>query len=283
MPYIKWSQQEETILKNHWHSALAGIISDLLPNKTWSSIQHKAHRLNLKRDQTSTNVSFSKRNSFIGGNSMIYKLLDDNCETFYWIGYIFADGSIYRNKDGKWCFNLCSSEKDICHIEKFRKLINKNKITIKKRISGFSGSDLAVVEFKDRDILPKLMIKFCLNENKTYHPPDNVKIQDDDLFVSLFIGYLDGDGCITKKGEIVVNCNYSWKKLLDEWFLRVWNLSNCKLGERNIKIPVGSRKITPYQDQVSIGTMNKNFTNFLKNGALRLNLPVMKRKWDRIR
>lgn len=106
-------------------------------------------------------------------------------EKAYWLGFLFADGNVSKNKN---YISLGLNKKDIKHIESFAKCINCNsKIFIdSKNIVRFSvGSSKMKKDLVNKGCVPckSLILSEPLNlpEHLTKH------------FIR---GYFDGDGCI---------------------------------------------------------------------------------------
>ena len=109
-------------------------------------------------------------------------------EKAYWLGMLFADGSIYHNS-----IALCLKDKE--HVEKFRKALGaKNKITTV--IDNRFSSPCYTYRFciRDKKIASDLS-KYNIVQNKSYLNLDFPNIPNE--FVYDFIrGYFDGDGSI---------------------------------------------------------------------------------------
>ncbi len=76
----KWNRNEDRIVYEHYKMGVKSKILEFLPNRTWKSIIHRAQVLQIRRCNR--------------GNSNINKLLSDTPETYYWIGFLMADGHI---------------------------------------------------------------------------------------------------------------------------------------------------------------------------------------------
>ncbi len=136
-----------------------------------------------------------------------------NEESFYWAGFLAADGCLYRKQNSKKLV-LSLAEKDLNHLQLFKNAINYNGI-ISKSITKHS---LTNPKWKDSvkhtisvssNQLFNDLTKFNLIQRKThiYDMPDWLISHP---LVNHFIrGYFDGDGCITfskspKKAEISI-------------------------------------------------------------------------------
>jgi hypothetical protein len=140
-----------------------------------------------------------------------YFFSKDNEESFYWAGFLAADGCLYKKQNSKRLV-LSLSEKDLNHIQLFKIAINYNG-PISKSITKHS---LINNKWKDStkytisissDQLFNDLNRFNLIQRKThvYDMPDWLITHK---LVNHFIrGYFDGDGCITfsklpRKAEI---------------------------------------------------------------------------------
>lgn len=205
----------------------------------------------------------------------ISNLLKETPETYYWIGFLMADGHFDKDRGS---VALGISNKDIDHLKKFSKLINAKVLV---------GKNYSRVNRQDKIIVPKIIDKFNISNRKTYEPPV-VNIDNDDLFLSFIIGFIDGDGCIDSRTQgIEITCHKSWGDNLNKWFARIWILSKCISNGKNKKPEVIMQKrLEGYSGRPAIyariRTNNNTFCMFLKNKAIKMHLPILTRKWNRI-
>jgi hypothetical protein len=279
----KWSKPDIKKLKKHFFNMTKKQLLNLFQNRTWVAIETKASRCGIKRDFSKTNV----RNKNVCKYGL-QPLLGENPIAYYWNGFIMADGSILRRNRGfhslNYSLSLELSVKDLDHIKKFSKFVNAN-IMLRTVNAYKKNTKVARVQKNDNNTIPLLINKFNFNKNKTINPPNYLMIKNNNLFIAFIIGFIDGDGSINKKtNTISVECHLTWKKCLQKWFDRLWILSKTKLLTRQMKLPTvknSYKKDKRVYAQIKIS--NYNFVNFLKNKAIELNLPILKRKWDRIK
>lgn len=189
-----WTQEEDEILEKNYKDNHKNL-KELLPKRSKSAISSRAQNKGLK----------------IKKNNNLENLLSETSEAYYWIGFLLADG--HANKD-RGILILQLSRKDRDHLEKFSKFIKSWNIEDIVQ-NGFESSRLIScnkISIKD------IMNKFDWDHNKTYNPPTNLKIKDDNLFMSLLIGYIDGDGSIHKRSEgtgdyLRFKVHSSWKDI----------------------------------------------------------------------
>ena len=116
----------------------------------------------------------------------------DSEEKAYWLGFIAADGCVYKNKQSyRLQINLKGS--DIDHLKKFQKAISSDyKITEKK--VGKAQSNTCQLKINSTKMCNDL-IKNNIIERKSiiFEPP----ILNKNLMSHFIRGYFDGDGWIT--------------------------------------------------------------------------------------
>jgi len=175
-----WSEDELSFLKEKY-STIENLedLMVFLPKRNLQSINQKVHRLGLKRDNKVKRRNIYKNN--------LKNLLDGSLESFYWIGFIFADGCV--EKDGSLGVEI--SKKDKNHLKKLVLFLGfgNHKISSRRNNVSFSKGDKNAI-----DILNE---KYQLKPNKTYNPPnlnEVFKTMTDDQILSLIAGFIDGDG-----------------------------------------------------------------------------------------
>lgn len=230
-----WSKKEVEFLKNYYEKSEKNFLLNHL-KRSWSSIVNKAFLLNLNRK-----------------NCDIEKLMDESLDSYYWLGFIMADGHFSKTNQIQINLNI----EDLDHLKKFSHFINYNKELKKPNIR------VCFTPIKEW-----LVNKLNIKNNKTYYPCSLDNMNGDKLF-SFVIGFIDGDGFINKKGYISIKCHSSWLNNLDVMvkFITGKPQSNVKINSENLALVT----ITQYD-------IIKN----IKNKIIELNLPVLKRKWDRV-
>ena len=202
-------------------------------------------------------------------------LLEDSLESFYWTGFLLADGNFKKYGDSIVKIRCTLSAKDRSHLQKLADRFNTrvhNKIS-----NGREQVELSVI---DTAIVPQYANKFNITTNKTYSPPSVQTLSkfSDYQLLSLLIGFIDGDGCITKpkyKGNgnsIIVVSHTSW-------------IDNLKLLNEVLYRNSGYEKTTqPYitNGYVRLTWSNRALLTYLKNFSITNNLPILERKWGRI-
>jgi hypothetical protein len=186
-------------------------------------------------------------------------------ETYYWIGFLMADGHFYDNNRIK----LTLSCKDLEHIKKFQRYIKTDNISFYKNSVCVSAMDVKIV--------PLIKNKFSITSHKTYEPCDITNITNDNLFISLFIGFVDGDGSISnifkrKDSHILIKVYKTWINNLNYFSRRVSSLCNVRIIHTKIN----------KKGYACISFSNSTLIKYLKRKEIELGLPVLSRKWDRV-
>lgn len=181
-------------------------------------------------------------------------LLEESYESLYWIGFLLADGHFSNSKRIK----LCLANKDSEHVKIFCDKIGCNFILNKDK-----NPEVTIMH---TEVVSKLCEKFKIKSNKTYFPADISSITGEKL-TALTIGFIDGDGCIKfqtgrNKPLLSIKCHNSW-------------LNNLKYMFGQAYIDKGSGYAL-----VNIGKIET--LKYYKNFVVENNLPILKRKWDKI-
>lgn len=128
-------------------------------------------------------------------NEHIFDTIDTE-EKAYWLGFIFADGTISSSplrQDAKtqYQFELGLSSKDVDHLKKFAKFIDYKKDIfcddIRCRLSVYSKHFWNILNCNG-----------CTpNKSLTLTFPKKELFSNDELIIHFIRGYVDGDGCLT--------------------------------------------------------------------------------------
>jgi len=187
-------------------------------------------------------------------------LLNENNESFYWIGLLLADGYITNTE-----ISLCLHKKDKVLIDKFQNKCNNPNINIK-------GDSLRIA-IKDKIQVLEFVTKFKIISPKTYNPVDfNVfKVYSKDLLYSLLIGLIDGDGCI--QGSLkhhVYSVGLTFHKCWLNFYKQLFDFLN---------IPYNFRFT---DNTICFRISRKSEIIKLYRKMLQLNITYLNRKWDKI-
>ena len=120
-------------------------------------------------------------------------------EQAYWLGFILADGSVYRHKVGNWVISIALAAKDQSHLQALASVMEFNgPVQQFEKVSEKTGRILRMVriELHSKQLAENLITLGCV-PNKTEHgfrcPPIAPRLRH-----HLYRGYFDGDGCLTK-------------------------------------------------------------------------------------
>lgn len=234
---------------------------DLIENvhKNWGSIRKFAAKYHLTR---SNKLALPK------GSCL--PLLQDTPEIYYWIGFLLADGH-FSNKNRITC-SLASRDKD--HLNKLSNLLGSqiHPFEVKKN----SYYRLSVMDTKN---VNKIILKFDINSNKTHNPPklDYFKTLPVNLFLSLFVGFIDGDGSITPrkstKGTFLrIQVYKTWLEFLNYGI-------DVITSAAEISSPIARLNKRGY---AMCNISKQKLINYIYLFAEQHNLPILARKWDKI-
>lgn len=237
-------------------------------------------------------VNLSRKANYLGihrkfkpnSKGDMWKLLQDTPETYYWIGFLLADGAFVKSR-----ISLALAAEDKEHVKKFADFLglthlcetksntrtpSYNKIENPKWRYGYR------VSCRNCYFVPLIKEKFNIVERKTYNCPDleiyrNMPFE---LFLSLVIGYIDGDGCIQtvkwhkRSALIKINVHKNWYPFLE--------LIQERLTE-NLGYFCSKPKI--FSDSMVRSHIGKmEILAYMKKHILKNNLPALARKWDKI-
>jgi hypothetical protein len=185
------------LIENYSNKSKKEIIEEL--DLSWNYIQHMAHYFKIKRE-------------FNDSPRTLIKLLDLNDNiTCYWIGFLLADGHISVHNTINVNLNL----KDKEYFEQIEKHLN-----IKLTPSYVDKLNAIRYNLCDKQTILKIKKIFNWKTNKTKDIPKIPKLNENQIF-SLIIGFIDGDGSISKNGNsLKIACDSSWKKIL-EYFYKI--------------------------------------------------------------
>lgn len=248
MRTIQWTQEEDDILSKNYQLTKKEIVK-LLPNRTSAAINIRASKLGLKKI----------RNEYC--QSKLDILLEDTFESFYWIGFILADGSIVGNR-----LKITLAKKDERHVDQVAKYLQTQKKKNKR--------NQYYISCQDKFIVPKIKDKFNIQARKTYNPSKQLNFNLN-LLLSMFIGYIDGDGSIRKQTKrkdslLTIQVHKSWLT----WLNHFQELISKETG---INLP------KPYLNKRQYAfwaITHSEVLSFLKKFVLKYKLPVLNRKWD---
>lgn len=262
----KWTDIEDTIIKENYSSTHAKKLLLLLPDRTANSIRIRARYLSVPGKIYSPRLYSINSNYFEVPNLQ-------NC---YWAGFIAADGCIYQRYNSK-ILSIGLQASDLCHLERFKNDTEfEGKISSSKPKIKDKEYFCRKIEIHDDKICDDLTNNFKITQRKSLvlQPPNLIG----NLALAYICGYSDGDGSMMWR--TVEDClnhkSFKWsfagtydvlnwcKNILDIHFQYKNNIQICKTG--------------------NICTFSYNGYKAIEmcKELHKLDLPYLKRKWDKI-
>lgn len=207
-------------------------------------------RCNVKTGSTFSCGCFKR-----GRQHKLQKLRDGSLESFYWLGFLFADG--HFTDLGRITVGLSCVDSD--HLGKFNEFLgNPGVIKVDSTEACFAVNDLETVSW--------LMREYGLSQNKTYNVPNLLKLDGSER-IAFFAGFIDGDGSIQyqtgrKDCKLSIKLHASWLNWLEDLME-----TPCHLNARGYAYGC-------IADSVKL--------KHLKRFVVENKLPVLSRKWDKI-
>lgn len=205
--------------------------------------------------------------------SKIENILENTRISWYWIGFLLADGHFSKNG-----ISLLVSNKDSEHLQKFIKFTQyQGKIESKTKNTPYGEFSSVGVTMGCKKEVQKLMKILNLERTcKTYNPPTDLPKISKEKLISMFIGFIDGDGCISKRKRgdvsIEIEIHSSWKKYMKSLINLIYECCNENY----------SNKIINMHTTAKFSITNPIVMKFLKNKISEYSLPILNRKWNNI-
>lgn len=179
----EWSEIELDFLKNNYNKYSSKELGSIL-NRTRNSVQLKINRLGLKREEK----YFYDENFFETINTE---------EKAYWLGFIYADGYVQRNKEKRVTeLGIELQIGDIEHLKKFNKSIQGNlEVKIKERYDDrycHSNTHCFIRLYKSKIVDDLIKLGVVPNKSHIIQFP-NLR---EDMILPFIRGFFDGDGCL---------------------------------------------------------------------------------------
>lgn len=205
---------------------------------------------------------YLKTSEGVNKKGNILPLLEDTYESYYWIGFLLADGHFYK----KGAIKCTLSIKDEGHLKKLSNFLSINSLQYNKEKTN------CTIKLMDKKLVHRIVEKFNISNHKTYNPPiiEDYNLEHNFL-ISLICGFIDGDGCIADKNKgfsLTVKCHSSWLNNLEFIAKTINPTTNSKINGAGYAYFT----ISNYESLIK-----------LKQKAISLNLPIMSRKWDKIK
>ena len=257
---IKWNKANKDLLIKLWPTATSGELIRAFPGVNRHALSELARKANVKR------VLNTRR------HGDLYPLLSGSLESFYWIGFLFADG--WLSKEGHLVCQLAI--KDEQHLAKLATFLHTEVHHIKKGAIRVAVRDTVVAN--------QIRVKFDWHHHKTDHPPTLDFISTNDQVVAFFAGYTDGDGSISKNGcSIRFQVHRTWMDLLNKLIPKlaraIGHTKPLPIARLAPKFCKSTGKIHQY---TLIDIRGIELLESLNSRVRVLQLPILTRKWNRI-
>lgn len=223
------------------------------------SLQEWARRHNLKRT-----INLQR-------NGDMSPLLSETLESFYWLGFIAADGYIYKNGH----LMVSQSVKDKDTIFKLAKYLKTSVYKYKSKSGGFRKKESMTyrVNISDKIIGIKIMEMFNIQTNspKTYTGICLDFIKNSKQAAAFLCGFIEGDGSLNKSGYYKIECHQSWLATLSIL------MDKCPkvFKDFNLGIKKAKSKKSPYL----ILRFRISASKYIRKFAKSFNLPCSERKF----
>ena len=167
-------------------------------------------------------------------NTDIFENIDTQ-EKAYWLGFIAADGCVYKNKENSGTLTISLHRKDRTHLEHFCDFIGTERGIIDfVNDTGFgNNTPMSKISIYSTKLVDDLIDKGVHPNKSLVLKPPLIKKE---FWKSYLLGYFDGDGSISK-----ISSNKNWtfsllgtKETL-EWAKEILELPETKIeNQRNI-------------------------------------------------
>lgn len=195
-------------------------------------------------------------------------LLSGSLESFYWLGFIAADGTI--DKKGK--LQISQAEKDrntICLMANYL----KGKVMIRNVKGGFNKKSTIVYELiiSHKEITDKIREFFGLTDITKTHAGIKLDfIKSPEQAMCFLMGFMDGDANI-RHNHAKIQCYRTWLEV----FQKLSSLLPLEYQDGIIKLEYKEQQDSYYANWI----LRSQPIRKLKKFALENNIPISERKW----
>lgn len=204
-----------------------------------------------------------------------FKVANFTNESYYWLGFLLADGHFRTTPSGITQLSVELSEIDLEHLQKLLVFLGRPITSFTQRIRKLAkyNKEYSQVSFRiTSPVLTELVNVFGLSANKTVQPPSSecFKTKPMEAQLSLLIGYIDGDGYIRgrlghRDGKL--ECHKTWSPMYDYF--------SSLLSHKPISFLKTKDACVLY--------LSSDEVKFLYEVGTRLNLPILYRKWASVK
>lgn len=268
---ILWSLEQKESLKQNFGKVTNEELERII-GKKYHAIEEYARKRGFKlRD-------FEDENGKTINNvnkPTLSPLLKEDLQSYYWIGYLMADGYMHDPLDQ---IVLASAIKDKEHLEKYAAFLQAMAKVYKSKVNRFRPTEGEQVRVSVADISHCKLIKekFDWKFQKTYNPPSvdviSKTLQEKEKFLAYFIGFCDGDGYVSEKFTLKLENHKSWETIYNYFYSKFKEIGFI---DKDRKAIIGKRGY-------SVATFSGICLIYLKKFIVNNNLIVLDRKWSRI-
>lgn len=185
--HFPWTDKEINIMKNIYPFESKEKILSLLNRRSWGAVLKYAQRMRVSKIRNNVNIYFFDKWS----PKMAYVL-----------GFMYSDGSILHCKsDRSYDIGFHQKKDDINLLKMIKKLIGSHhKIYCYENNSSYSKNIMCRLVFSSIYMYKRLK-ELDVKERKKYKVYGFPKKIPGFCIPHFIRGYLDGDGCITNKGD----------------------------------------------------------------------------------
>jgi len=326
----RWSEKDLLLLKEKFPTATKQDLICLFPNRTWNGINTTARANGLSRSvywqaiksrdknilellktksppQVAKELNLKDSHVYARmykhrvrpiakiANNNLKRILDDSPESYYWIGFILADGCFSGGKSKKRdkqynSLTFTLARKDMASVRKFAKFIGaKINIVVKDKTHdalGIHVNDIWAI----RTLMDKLGIES--SQAKTYNPPSKLFALKPDHLFCLIVGYTDGDGCIMLKKQkngkfpfMTYTAYKAWMPIFERFEPFLYEYFGLEKNSKAKHIGIVHYENMPIEKRdrtVKWDIPDNRLIKAMKRKAIELKLPIMARKWSKV-
>lgn len=213
----------------------ANIINDYLNNISVTLIMKKYETSREKILKILSNNNIKNRGNLkFNFNRRIFETID-NEKKAYWLGFLYADGSVYKSKNNILNHvTIKLSSKDSNHLLKFKNDFNlPHDIKLRKEYTFNKNFESARIRIISVEMVNDLIKNGCI-PNKTFLLQfPNIS---ENLYNHFIRGYFDGDGSISNiknDKQITILGNYSFLTKIQEILIKNCNINKTKISKKN--------------------------------------------------
>ena len=198
----------------------------------------------------------------------------DTQEKAYWLGFLFADGCNYENRNE---VKLCLKESDAHHIERFKLAIGANQPLVHN--AGNIRDGTTQVTICNKNFSASLARLGCIqNKSLVLQFPKIPK----KYLAAFMLGAFDGDGCICAHGPIFsVTGSYDFITGYQQALIDNCRLNKTKVSTKKELVPTGLREKAWSLRYCGKGNCQK-IRDFLYSGRINCYLPRKHEKFEAI-